>query len=178
MRYAALVRGINVGGNSQVPMAQLVAMFEALDCAAVSTYVNSGNVVFDAPATIARKVPAAISAAIATQHGFAPAIVLRTAAELAAVARATPFPGDVGKLLHVAFLAGAPNRKKLPALEAACAAGEQLALRGKNLYLYLPGGAGRSRLSAPAIENKLGTIATMRNWNTVLKLVELTAQSR
>jgi uncharacterized protein (DUF1697 family) len=156
-------------------MPELVKIFTALRCADVVTYVNSGNVVFTAPAALAKSVPAAVTAAVARKLGFAPAVVVRDARALAAIAASSPFPTDVGKQLHVAFLGATPS-VPLSALAAAAAAGEQLSLRGRDLYLYLPNGVGKSRMSNTLIENKLGVVATMRNWNTVVKLADLTAR--
>ena len=174
MKYAALVRGINVGGRGTLPMPELVTIFEKLKCADVQTYVNSGNVVFSAPAALAKKVPAAVTAAVEKKLGFAPAVTVRDARELADIVAHTPFPTDVGKMLHVAFLDAKPSAP-LSALEAVASGGEKLALRGRELYMYLPNGVGKSKLSNTAVEKKLGVMATMRNWNTVVKLADLTA---
>jgi uncharacterized protein (DUF1697 family) len=173
--YAALIRGINVGGNKIVPMAELVKMFAALKCTGVRTYVNSGNVVFSAPAATAKKVPVAIGAAIDKKLGFTPAIVVRTATELAAVVADNPFPNTAGKELHVAFLADAPPPANLAGITPG--AGEKLVLRGKHLYMFMPRGVGQTKLSNTLLEKKLGTVATMRNWNTVAKLAEMTGSS-
>ena len=174
MKYAALVRGINVGGNGTLPMSELVAIFQKLECADVKTYVTSGNVVFSAPAALAKKVPAAVTAAVDKKLGFAPAVVVRDARELADVVAHAPFPTDVGKMLHVAFLSAKPT-SPLSALEAVASGGERLALRGRELYMFMPNGVGKSKLNNTVLERKLGVVATMRNWNTVVKLAEMTA---
>ena len=108
--HVALLRGINVGGRHTLRMARLVSLFEDAGCARVRTYIQSGNVVFEAPTPRARLVPAAVMTAIATELGIDVPIVTRTATELERIVGANPFvaPGTDLRLLHVGFLADRP----------------------------------------------------------------------
>src|SRR5512144_1059907 len=89
--HVALLRGINLGGRNRLPMAELAALFEAAGCAGVRTFIQSGNVLFAAPAAVARRLPAEIAARIQERHGLRAPVILRTAAELRRVPGRNPF---------------------------------------------------------------------------------------
>jgi uncharacterized protein (DUF1697 family) len=174
-RQLALLRGINVGGKHCIPMAELVEVFSSLGCTEVTTYIQSGNVVFRPPAAGLR--PEHAGAAIAERFGFAVPVVLRNQIDLARILANNPFPAaEINpKLLHVVFLAGPLSSTQVAALQAVAEGDEQLTALGRELYLSLPNGAGRSRLASACIAPKLPPTNTMRNWPTVLKLAELLA---
>jgi len=176
MTHVALLRGINVGGKNKLPMKELAALFAAIGCAEVTTYIQSGNVVFDASPRVARTLPAAISAAIRQRFGLAVPVVTRTAAELDAVVRDNPFlaHGDDPDVLHVMFLADAPSAGQRAALDPQRSPGDSFEVRGREVYLSLPGGVARTKLSNAYFDSTLGTVSTGRNWRTVQKLLELT----
>src|SRR5690242_4828005 len=119
--FVALLRGINVGGNNKLPMRELAALFADAGAREVATYIQSGNVVFDAPAQADRRIAAAVGKAIAARFGLTVPVVTRSAAELAAVIGKNPFlaAGKPEKALHVMFLADAPSRAQLGALDPA-----------------------------------------------------------
>ena len=171
MRYAALLRGINVGGNKKVAMSDLRALLEELGHDDVATYLQSGNAVFSAS-----KTPKAtdIEAAIARRLGMDVKVVIRSHEELLAAIDANPFPQAVKepKTLHVSFLSAVP---KWTDVDADAIAPDQVAFVGEHMYLWTPNGIGRSKVGQHASDKKLGVVATARNWNTVLKLAELTA---
>ena len=165
-RQAALLRGINVGPTTAVAMADLKASFEALGLEDVETYLRSGNVVFSGKTT-----KAALEKRIAADFGRDYDVVLRTAAELRRVANACPFPTDDGKRVHVMFLDSKPKAAKL---DPDRSPGDEFAVKGSEIYIHTPNGYGRSKLAPSWFEKGLGVRGTARNWNTVLKLVELT----
>jgi uncharacterized protein (DUF1697 family) len=173
--HVALLRGINLGGVNRLPMKELAAMFGDAGCSAVEIYIQSGNVVFGAPAALAARVPALIAAAIASRFGHRVPVMTRTAAELAAVAAANPFlrAGADPASLHVVFLAAAPNRAQIAALDPDRSPPDRFAVKGREVYLHCPNGFGRSKLHNDYFESRLGSISTVRNWRTVLKLVEM-----
>ncbi len=173
--HVALLRAVNVGGKNKLPMQELAALFEAAGGQGVVTYIQSGNVVFRAADPLAARMPEVVRKAIAKRFGFDPPIVVRTAADLRRIARAHPFdaPGVDPKALHVVFLA-APALRSAPAvLEAKRAPSEKLVVRGSEVYLGLPGGIGRTKLTSAVIDAATGTIGTTRNWRTVLALRDL-----
>lgn len=168
--FVALLRGINVGGRNVVPMAELRAVLEdELALEDVRTLIQSGNVVFrcSRKARLAERIADAVDAAF----GVRPGVVLRTPAELEAVAGGSPFR-DTAKV-HVVFLEKAPTSKAAAELDPERSPPDAFALSGRDLYLHLPNGAGRTRLTIDYLERTLGVRGTQRNWNTVLKLLAL-----
>ena len=170
----ALLRGINVGGHAKVAMADLRAMALELGLAEPQTLLQSGNLVFRSDAA-AEALERKLEEATAERFGFEVTYFLRDAAEWAKVIAANPFPGeakaDPGHLL-VQFLRTAPDAAAVAALRAAIRGPEIVRAHGRHAYITYPDGIGRSRLTGPMIETKLGP-ATGRNWNTVLKLAVL-----
>jgi uncharacterized protein (DUF1697 family) len=176
-RWIALLRGINVGGNKKVPMAQLRELMEGLGHGAVRTYVQSGNVVFTAadPGAAPEAAGRAIEAAIEAAFGFGSAVTIRTRDELAAVIASDPFADvvDHPSRYHVLFLSGEGDASSLAELDRAAFEPERFALRGRELYLWTPEGIGRSPLAQRLTERRIGARATARNWRTVTTLLEM-----
>jgi uncharacterized protein (DUF1697 family) len=172
-RYAAMLRGINVGGHKRIAMADLRRLFEGLGAENVQTYVQSGNVVFDSatanPAELARRIREAIQADL----GHDIAVLLRTHAEMAAVASTRPFGSDDDAHLYVTFLADVPEPSRARALDAAAFAPDEFEIRGAEAYLHFPNGYGNSKLTNEWFEKRLGVAATTRNWRTVNALAQL-----
>ncbi len=173
--HVMLLRGINVGGKNTVPMADLVAILAAAGCTRVKTYIQSGNVVCSAPATVAKRLPSVVEAAILERWGYRIPIVMRTAAELDAVSRGNPFlkAGQAPETLHVAFLSAVPKPARASALDPKRSPPDELIVRGRDIYLRLPNGVARSKLTNAYFDSALDTTSTIRNWRTVLQLVEM-----
>jgi uncharacterized protein (DUF1697 family) len=169
----ALLRGINIGPRQRVSMPELRALMEELGHTDVETLVQSGNVVFSSrakPATLEKQLEEAIEATL----GVDPKVVVRTRDELAAAIEANPFkiPKDP-KNLHVTFLAGKPDKAAVDKLGDTDLAPDELAFKGREIYILYPNGMGRSELAKQLGRAKLGVAATDRNWNTVTKLLEM-----
>jgi uncharacterized protein (DUF1697 family) len=173
--YIALLRGINVGGNRIIAMAKLRAMFEAAGATDVTTYIQSGNVVFRHAARAAPKLAAQLEAQIAKATKLAVPVVLRTAAEWTAVTAQNPFPEATADQLHVGFLAVAPPADALASLDPKLHEPERCVIVGREIYMFLPNGIGRSKLVVAVLKLKPLAAATARNWRTVQKLAELSA---
>jgi uncharacterized protein (DUF1697 family) len=167
-------------------MNDLVAVFVEAGCAGVRTYIQSGNVVFRASQDLAARVPALVTAAIAKRFGLRVPVITRTADELRDVSEHNPFlaagpaartGGATGTLepptLHVMFLADQPSPARAAALDPQRSPGDSFALRGRDIYLHLPNGAARTKLTNDYFDTKLATTSTGRNWNTVLRLLDL-----
>ena len=176
--YVALLRGVNLAGKNRLAMTDLAAMFSASGCTDVLTYIQSGNVVFRASEACAARVPAAVANAIADRLGFRAPVVMRTAGELRAASRGNPFlkAGAAEDELHVMFLADRPSAAAVATLDPKRSPPDEFVVRGRDVYLRCPNGMGRSKLSNQYFDSKLETTSTIRNWRTVLKLVELTAE--
>jgi uncharacterized protein (DUF1697 family) len=175
--YAALLRAVNVTGRNRVPMAELRVALEALGLEDVVTYVQSGNVVFRSPSGTAAELAAAIARQIDEVFGLRIGVVVRSKAELAKVATSNPFleqESDPLKL-HVIFLDARPKADAIAELDPGRSPPDRFEVHGREIYLHLSDGMGRTKLTIDYFERRLGVAATARNWKTVLKLVELTS---
>jgi len=173
-RHVALLRGINVGGKNVLPMKDLARLFVESGCSEVRTYIQSGNVVYSASATVAWKAPTLLPAAIEREFGFAIPIQTRSAAELRAVVAGNPLLADHEEpALAVMFLAQAPTAKQIAALDPDRSPGDTFVVRGREIYLACPNGFARTKLTNTWFDTRLGTISTARNWRTTTKLLEL-----
>ncbi|AZM45440.1 hypothetical protein DMB38_06020 [Streptomyces sp. WAC 06738] len=175
-KQIALLRGINVGGKNKVPMAGLRKALTDHGFAGVATYVASGNVVFDDPGTPPEETAAAVEAVVAEEFGLRIPVIARTREEIAAVVAGNPLPegaAEPARFLAV-FLSGpAPAGAWFRTADPASYAPDRFAIGDRVVYVWCPGGIGRSKLAADFSGRKLGVTATARNWNTVLKLLEM-----
>jgi uncharacterized protein (DUF1697 family) len=174
--FVALLRAVNVSGQNKVPMAELRATMAAADYGDVQTYLQSGNVVFEAPGDDATLQAAAVRDLIEQAFGLDVRVLVLTATELARVAAAAPFSADE-KSLHATFLEEPVPEAAFGGLALPARPGEQakIAAGGRVIYLHLPHGYGRTKLNNGYFEHHLGTAATTRNWRTVLALAEMSA---
>lgn len=172
--YVALLRGVNVGGKNKLPMKDLAAMFAAVECEGAKTYIQSGNVVFRADQRTAARVSETISAAIAKQFGFQIAVLTRSAKQMQQVLASNPFlkRGAPADKLYVAFLYTHAQVEALQQIDRAKFLPDEFALVGNEIFLYLPNGAGKSKL-ALTVDAKLRKACTMRNWRTTEALLKL-----
>ncbi|MGP3970701.1 DUF1697 domain-containing protein [Streptomyces sp. 6N223] len=175
--YAALLRGVNVGGHNKVPMAELRALLTELGHGDVRTYLQSGNAVFTAPPRPEAELAAELERAIAERFGFDIGCLVLSRAELRAVAARCPFPAaelDPARLL-VVFLDVPPDRHPVCRADPARFAPDEFRLGEHEIFAYFPGGMGRSKLGQALSTPGKDFTATARNWRTVTRLLELTA---
>ena len=178
MRYVALLRGINIGPRNRIAMPALREALGEAGFAAVQTYVQSGNIVFASRAkadTVRRKV----KQAIADDFGLEIDVLVRSAADLARIAKANPLKqvATNPKRYQVTFLESKLPAKTVRELEKLAAHGEQVVARGKEVYAWTPDGIARSKLWAKLAGASLGVTATSRNWTTVEALRDLAGGS-
>lgn len=171
MRWVVLLRAVNLGARNKVPMAELRATLEDAGYDNVRTYIASGNVFLDGPAS-RTALASDLERLVLDAFGVTTAAILRKPQELAAAVEAHPF-GDASDT-HVAFLGGRPAKTAAARLEAVDP--DAVLLRAE-LYLRLPSGVRGSPLSNARIESLLGVPATLRNWRTVAALAELAAEA-
>jgi uncharacterized protein (DUF1697 family) len=176
MTYLAFLRGINVGGHHRVEMARLRSAFEALGFEKVRTLIQSGNVIFNAPKTPELTLCRRVEAKLSAEFGFPIPVIVRTVDEINKVVNSNPFLKQKGvdiSRLHVVFLVDLPNPDALTKFESLASASEQVRCIGRELYLYLPNGFGKTKLTPNVFHKSLSVSATSRNWNTTKKLCEL-----
>jgi uncharacterized protein (DUF1697 family) len=170
----ALLRGINVGRNKRIKMADLREALTAAGFGRVRTVLQSGNVVLDAPGVPPAEVERRVHDAVLEFSGFDVAVLVRTAAELAVVVERSPMPDPAdGSRYLVAFLAGPADEVELPDLPKD--SDEQWWPSGREIYVWCPGGLLESPLMEHFGARRAAVSATVRNWNTVLALAKLTA---
>lgn len=172
--WIALFRGINVGGNNIIKMADLKAWCTGLGHQNVQTYIQSGNLVFRSD-KCGDDLTQELKATIAAKAGFEPNIMLFPAERIAHAMKENPFfEGEEDpKSLHLYFLERAPETPDLAAMQRLKRPdSEHFRLMGDVYYLHAPDGIGRSKL-AEKVEKLLGVSATARNWRTVSKLAAM-----
>ncbi len=176
LRYVALLRGINVGGNTMIRMEELRAMFEALRFERVASYINSGNLAFDVETPVPESsLVASIESEIEKEFGMQISVMIRSQVEISNVIASNPFAGEFEshKEMHVLFLRELMPAEAVEQLSAAANEGERFAVRHREIYCHLKLGVANSLLGKDFIEKKLKVPTTARNWRTVLKLAEL-----
>jgi len=168
--WVALLRGINVGGHRRVLMADLRAVLERAGHAAVTTYLQSGNVVLTTGETEEQRLQAVLEDAIEAHFGFAVRVLVRSGAEIEQIADASPFGRDADpRRVGVVFLSAAPARGS--ALDPAQAP-DQFVVEGREIHIHCPDGFGRTPLTNASFERALGLDATTRNLKTVRALAD------
>jgi len=196
--HVALLRGINVGGRNKVPMADLREVVTSLGHTGVSTYIQSGNVLFSTAEDDTAKLAAALESAISDRFGIWSSVVVLSRDELARVLAANPYPDEPNpRMVHVVFLNGSPPRDLLDRITAAESAAAAKGSRDtvhsagpaagqpQALFLHTPDGFGTSELAqnvlkilAPPKKSKPGLAATARNWATATKLLSLSEENK
>ncbi|MBA2476644.1 MAG: DUF1697 domain-containing protein [Actinobacteria bacterium] len=174
-RQIALLRGINVGGHKKVQMARLRELMERLGYRDVRTYVQSGNVVFTGPDRPTAEVADELEGQLAATFGFDVSVVVRSRDELADVVRANPLREVATEPSRhlVLFLAGPVDPERIAGLGADDFEPEAFHVRGREVFLWAPGGVRDSRVAKALCEQRLGVTATARNWRTVERLLAL-----
>jgi uncharacterized protein (DUF1697 family) len=173
--YVALLRAINLGARNKVSMADLREVFAAVGAEDVTTYVQSGNVVFRSSVRSASRLEDALEQQIGADLGLDLRVLVRTAGEIDALLKRNPFrdPSSV----YVTFLAEKPPTARVRELDPERSPPDEFRVVGRDIYLHCPNGYGPSKLSNAYFEKQLGVAATTRNWRTVTKLAELSSDS-
>ena len=161
-------------------MADLKTLYEAHGFECVTTYIQSGNVVFDSADTDRSNLKKTIERAVEKKYKFHVPVDIRTSQELKSIVENCPYEEakieENGTRVLVTFLRSAPSKQKQNLLSEYVKPPERLTIKGSEVYLYCPNGYGKSKLTNIFLENKLGISATTRNWKSVKKLYELSTQ--
>lgn len=174
IRFICLLRSVNVSGVNLIKMKELKAFFETLGFQNVKTYIQSGNVIFEAKE---KPSPSFLEAKIREKfHTKNVAVLIKTPEALETVIRQNPFkeqPELNLKKLYVYFLESTPDKKQAEELARYTFEDESFRLQKDVIYVYYNSGRGKARLSNAFFEKKLHIRATARNWNTTNKLLAL-----
>lgn len=176
MRYVALLRGINVGGNTMIKMVELKASFEELGFRRVASYINSGNLAFDhADAGGDSAIVTKIEQTITKNFDLDIQVMVRKQTAIKDVLANNPFDGEFEshKEMHVLFMKDKMPKEKHEQLLEYNKPNEKFAVRGREIYALLKLGVADSLLGKGLIEKKLKVPITGRNWRTVGKIADL-----
>ncbi|MFC5409736.1 DUF1697 domain-containing protein [Larkinella bovis] len=179
--YLAILRGINVSGRNKIAMNDLKSVFEALNGERVTTYIQSGNVVFKHTDVDPEQLARQIEQKIREKYGFDIPVLVRLPPELGQLVAQNPFlkePDIELDKLHVTFLAATPDPANHDKIKGLAFGADRFILSGNAVYVYCPSGYGNTKLSNTFFENKLKVKATTRNWKTVNELVKLAESMR
>ena len=174
--YISMLRGINVSGKNMIRMAELTSLYQSLGFENVTTYLQSGNVVFDSDAPDTVELSARIEAEINRRMGYSIAVLVCTVDYVGDLFNANPFAGenvnDPTKLL-ITFLNQPPAEGRMSALKVPDGETALFAWGKQAIFLFCPDGYGRTKLSNTFFERKLAVSATTRNWNTIRALYKM-----
>jgi uncharacterized protein (DUF1697 family) len=176
--YVVLLRAVNVAGHGKLPMAEFRKMLLGLGYEKVETYIQSGNAVIDAKGTAA-KVVKDVASGLEKLMGAPVGVVVRTREQLERLIRENPFAEEAadGTKVHVGFLARPAGANAREALEEIVRRypkrRDRYHLAGEHIYFHLPDGAAETKFTGKPLDKALDVMGTGRNWNTVLKLHEM-----
>lgn len=170
-----MLRGINVSGQKMIKMEALRDMYANLGFEAISTYIQSGNVIFKSESSEIYTLEERISQGVHDTFGFDVPVMVRTQAYFEDIVTQNPFQekGYDSAHWHVTFLSDTPDDILLDKITAGDYGNDEFILHNQALYLYCPNGYGNTKLTNTFFEKKLKVSATTRNWKTVLKLLEI-----
>lgn len=175
MKWIALLRGINVSGKNIIPMVELRTLCEGLGWQNVQSYIQSGNLVFEAD-TVASELEHQLEAAIEKRFRFTVPVIVRSDKQWQSYIAANPFQKEIennAKFVHLLLAKSPPPASVAETLTDFAANGEQVRLVGNGLWIYYAGGVGRSKITPAKLDKAAGSPVTARNWNTVVKLGEM-----
>ncbi len=175
--YICILRGINVSGKNKILMQDLKALFESMNFKNVKTYIQSGNVVFDAKS--AKNLETIIQKKIKEQYGFDVPIIIRTVDEITSILTQNPYLNQKNielDKLHITFLSETPTKENLSKINTYNFEPDVFEIIGNEVYLHCPNGYGNTKLSNTFFEYKLKVTATTRNWKTVNEIAKLCEQ--
>lgn len=172
--YIAILRGINVGGNRKLPMANLRDSVAKIGFTKVQTYIQSGNLLFTAEEKDSSQLERLLEKHLLETYDYEIPVIVRTTEELKKAFAENSFALKTPiKQLHLTFLKENPNPEQVEVLHTFAKAPEEFVISDKNLFLKCTERYSAAKLTNAFIERKLKITATTRNWKTITKLVEL-----
>ncbi|MEQ1733343.1 MAG: DUF1697 domain-containing protein [Bacteroidia bacterium] len=166
--YLSLLRGINVSGQKSIKMVDLKALYQSLNFTNVTTYIQSGNVVFKSTITNTEELTTLIASKIKQHYNFDVPVQVLTLTELTAIVNNNPYVATAPlEQLHVTILNAIPAPEKLAALAVVPHGNDEYVINHTTVYLRCTNGYGTTKLTNNYLEAKLKTSATTRNWKTI-----------
>ncbi len=178
MIYVAFLRGINVGGHKKIKMADLRLILEGLGYNDVTTYIQSGNVVFKSDVDDQGKLETQISEAIKTRYGFEVPVLVKTRSALKHIVDNNPFadPEDLAtNKIYFVLLKGIPTKEDIKTTSTIIFDNEKFKITSECVYIRYALGAGKAKCNSNFFESKLKVISTSRNYRTMTKLIEMSS---
>jgi len=175
-KYIALLRGINVSGRNKIIMSDLRILFEELGFSEVTSFIQSGNVIFRSEERDTKRLEQQIEIAIEKIYGFLVPVIVITKSKIEKILEENPFKpeqkGDDSKIYYV-FLKDVPKKEAKESLEDLKFENERFFMSKDFIYLKCLIGMGDAKLNNNLFEQKLKVKATTRNHKTTTKLMEL-----
>lgn len=177
VKYVSVLRGINVGGKRKVLMADLKNLYAELGFTNCISHIQSGNIIFDYPNSSNSELAISIQNAITEKYGFEVPVIVRKRNEWEQSVQSNPYADSHEKEnLYLTFLNETPKSELTEALNKLNFEADRFQIVDKDVFIYCPGKYHKTKLSNHFFESKLKVKATTRNWNTILKLLELSAK--
>lgn len=176
MIYIALLRGINVGGHKKVPMAELRAVLSNSGLDNVQTYIQSGNVIFDTSEISTEKLETKIHNSIKDHFGYEVSIILKKPQEIQSILDRCPFEEGKKEKSYFVMLHNTPGKELVEEASKKEYPNEAYFIIGDCIYFFCATGVGKAKFNSNFFERKLKTTSTTRNYNTMMKLLSLSAE--
>ncbi len=173
LQHVALLETVHFRRGYELPMRNLVEMFQDAGCENVRAHSQSDSLVFSAGRILASRAPDIVTNRFAREHDVAVSMMIRSLDELRALAGANPFLSKESEKLQLMFLADAPDLSRVAELDTKCASPGAFALCGANIFLYVPDPRAQSILNASYFDVALETTSIMRDWDSVQALVAM-----
>jgi len=172
--YIALLRGINVSGQKKINMNELLSYMEEVGLKDTKTYIQSGNLIFNSELR-SQELKNLIQNKIEKEYNFFVPVLIFTKNETDLIIEQNPYikPHVDIKFIYVTFLTEKPSNESTEEIKDYKKSNDEFIIRGKVIYIYCPGGYGRTKLTNNFFEKKLNVTATTRNWKTTLKFKEI-----
>ncbi|OFX24347.1 MAG: hypothetical protein A2041_09765 [Bacteroidetes bacterium GWA2_31_9b] len=174
--YISILRGINVSGQKLIKMDALRQMYSDLGFKNIHSYIQSGNIIFQAQKIKHEYLEKKITEKIVADFGFNVPVIVMEFDYLSMVLKNNPFvverTEDITKL-YVTFLSHEPVQANIDKINIGQFLPDEFILKGKTIYLFCPNGYGKTKLTNSFFENKFKVVATTRNWNTINELYKI-----
>ena len=174
--YIALLKGINVGGHKKVPMAELRELLSKSGFENVQTYIQSGNVILQSNNSDISKIESDIEKSIEDYFGFEVSVLVKTRQDLQRIFDDSSFTEDKKKASYFMMFHDCPSDDLVKEASEKVYEGEEYKIINNCIYYYYEKGLGKAKFNVNFFERKFKTFATARNYNTMVKILSLSAE--